>query len=181
MVFTSLIHSDLHIKILSMKQSGFLIIEQVVTSLALAIMTAAIIRYTSYSTVQAQQVLTLISINQASQNFLVNFNTINRSLPQQSDDSKNYAQTGYTSPTVLIQDCNDHYCTHKKFTEALINNFQYSLYQINPNIKSIICLDTPPYHSPTRMNPNCNGHGDLVLKLLWTEQANVITHTYKIS
>lgn len=172
---------DLPITMTDMKRSGFLIIEQVFASLILSIALVSLAQFTSYYTIQTHKVFKMLKTTNYTQNFLNNFNSVTSSLSNQDYDVRDYAQTSYTAPSKINTDCINNYCTLKIFINELINNFQYNLVQIDSTLKSVICLDRAPYNNPTENSPNCNGSGDLVLKIFWQNGHDTQEFIYKLS
>lgn len=172
---------DLPITMTDMKRSGFLIIEQVFASLILSIALVSLAQFTSYYTIQTYTVFKMLKITNRTQNFLNNFNAVTSRLSNQDYDVRDYAQTSYTAPSKISADCINNYCSTRTFINELINNFQYNLAQISSALKSAVCLDRTPYNNPTESSPNCNGSGDLVLKIFWQNGHDTQEFIYKLS
>jgi hypothetical protein len=164
-----------------MKRSGFLIIEQVFASLILSIALVSLAQFTSYYTIQTYTVFKMLKITNRTQEFLNNFNSVTSRLSNQDYDVMDYVQTNYTAPSKISEECINNYCSLKVFINELINNFQYNLVQIDSTLKSVICLDRTPYNNPTENSPNCNGSGDLVLKIFWQNGHDTQEFIYKLS
>lgn len=164
-----------------MKISGFLIIEQVFASLVLSISLVSLTQFTSYYTIQTNTALKMLIITNCTQNFLGNFNTVTSRVSNQDYTVGDYAQTNYSAPNKTSANCINNYCSLKVFINELINNFQYNLVQIDSTLKSVICLDRAPYNNPTESSPNCNGSGDLVLKIFWRNRHDTQEFIYKLS
>ena len=102
-----------------MKRSGFLIIEQVFASLILSISLISLTQFTGYYIIQTHTVLQILKITNSTKNFLENFNTVNRLVSNQDDDIKDYAQTNYTVPSKISEECINNYCSLKLFINEL--------------------------------------------------------------
>ncbi len=159
---------------------GFILLEQTIASIILSLFILEFNQLQFYFITRQATLEQEIKINQINSILLGEISSIAKYIKPTGISLASITEQNYPTTPNKISVCNNSPCSIPQYLTQIINNWHYNLQQLGGSVFSIICQDNSPYQLPTKNSPNCNNHGDIVLKILWLHLNEPYTTIIKI-
>lgn len=161
------------------KSLGFILLEQIIASIIFALFFVEFNQLQLYLVSKQMFTIKKNNIETINNVFMQEIFAISHHYNHNNIVWSNFTETNYPNLNNKISSCNNT-CNINEFIREIISNWHQQLQQISPQIKSIICLDSPPYSLPQSDSAHCSNHGNFVLKIFWQHFHESYTNIIKI-